>query len=308
MSVYACGICNNARMNWDDVRIFLAVVREGSYSGAAKSLGVNHTTVSRRITAFEERLQVRLLDRLGSGGLVTTPEAEGILEHAREMEAQAQALDRRLMGRDAKLGGKLRVTMPDTIARLLLPHVAQFQQAYPDIELEFITTYTPLNLGAREADIAVRVTDKPPEYLIGKRIARLRHGIYTTREYRRRFSDLNHPEARALAWLDDPSRPPWVLELFPDITMGARFDTISGLTDAVGSHLGISRLPCFNADPNPALHRLPFDLTPSNWGVWILSHVDLRTTARVRVFRDFLSEALSAMKPLIEGKQSRLIS
>ena len=92
-------------MDWDDIRILLAVVREGSFSNAARTLGVNHTTVSRRMAAFEERLQVRLLERIGSGGLVTTPAAEAILGHAQEMEAQAQALDRRLMGRDTKLGG-----------------------------------------------------------------------------------------------------------------------------------------------------------------------------------------------------------
>jgi DNA-binding transcriptional LysR family regulator len=303
--VFATYICNNAGMDWDDVRIFLAVAREGSFSGAAKALKVNHTTVSRRITSFEQKLQVRLFDRLSSGGLATTTEAEGILEHAQEMEVQAQAMDRQLMGRNAKLDGKLRVTMPDVVAQLLMPRMTEFQQQYPDIELEFITTYTPLNLGAREADIAVRVTETPPEYLIGKRIAKLRHGIYATADYLEKFPDLNHPDARALAWLNDPGRPPWVQDFFPNITMGARFDTGTGLTHAVASHLGVSRLTCFDADSFKQLYRLPIDLPLSNWGVWILSHVDLRATARVRVFREFLSEALGDLKPLIEGEQSK---
>jgi len=291
-------------MDWDDIRIFLAVAREGSFLGAAKVLKVNQTTVSRRVASFEKKHQVRLFDRLNAGGLTITVQAKGILEHAQEMEKQAQALDRRLVGGDTKLDGKLTITMPDLFSRLLMPHLDKFQREYPNIELEFLTTYLPLNLGGREADIALRVTQAPPEYLIGKCFAHVHHGIYSSHYYHEQHQVLNHHEAQALLRSNEAEKPNWVQDFFPNIRCSTRYATGLSVMLGVENHLGIARLPCFAGDSIEEAGRIPLSLNETPWGVWILSHVDLRSTAKVRVFREFLSDTLTELKPVIEGERS----
>ena len=162
------------------MRFFLAVSREGSVSGAGWALGVKHTTVARRIRTFEERLGTRLFDRL-SDGYAMTQAAENMFEHALAMEALAQAVDREVFGQDAELAGPLKLTVPHDVANLLIgPKLRAFTEAYPHIDLQLLTTTGLVDLAAREADIAVRLTAKPPDYLVGREVMRLRHGVYGT--------------------------------------------------------------------------------------------------------------------------------
>ncbi len=167
-------------MNWDDLRVFLALSREGSASGAGRALGVKHTTVARRIRAFEERLGTRLFDRLPNGYAMTQA-AENMFEHALAMEALAQAVDREVFGQDVELAGPLKLTASHEVGdRLIAPKLRSFTEAYPHIDLQLLTTAGLVDLAAREADIAVRLTAKPPDYLVGREAMRLRHGIYGT--------------------------------------------------------------------------------------------------------------------------------
>ena len=149
-------------MNWDHVRFFLAVAREGSVSAAARQLRVNYTTVVRRIDAFEDHLNTRLFERL-PGGYVLSAAAEAVYEEAAAMEDRAVAFDRILFGQDRKLGGRLRVATSDAVATtLLIPHLERFQNAHPDIQLEVATSDSVVSLDRREADVAVRMTGPPP--------------------------------------------------------------------------------------------------------------------------------------------------
>ncbi|MEO1204529.1 MAG: LysR family transcriptional regulator, partial [Pseudomonadota bacterium] len=157
-------------MNWDDARYFLAVCRQGSVSAAGKQLGVNHTTVSRRIAAFESGLSTRLFDRTRDG-YVMTQAAENLYDDAVRMEECAQAMDRTAFGRDAELSGSLRLTVPyDFANQLIAPVLPAFRAAYPAIELELLTTTGLMDLSAREADLAIRLTAKPPDYLVGRKV------------------------------------------------------------------------------------------------------------------------------------------
>ena len=283
------------------MRFFLALAREGTVSAAGRSLGVKHTTVARRIAAFEARLGTRLFDRLPDG-YATTQAAENMFEQALAMEALAEAVDREVFGQDAELAGPLRLTVGhDFVDRLIMPRLRTFTEAYPCIELQLLTTTGLVDLGAWEADIAVRLTAKPPDYLVGREAVRLRHGVYGTPRTLRKLTD----PVNVILFRDGPDEPPWVRENFPNARTVLRVDDVSSMATATKNHLGLSRMPCYIGDSDAGLRRLDVPLTPSDWGVWVLSHVDLRATARVRVCRDFLLGTLEQQKALIQGEESR---
>ncbi|MBV1931332.1 MAG: LysR family transcriptional regulator [Porticoccaceae bacterium] len=286
--------------DWDDLRYFLAVARNGTVSGASVDLKVNQSTVSRRISAYEKQHDVRLFERLPSG-YVMTQAAENIYQHALEIEARNQIVERELFGRDTRLQGKLCITALHSMAdRLLLPHLEEFRNLYPDIELELLLTTEIRDLGAREADIALRGTNNPPDHLVGKKVANFGRGIYTSAKYQARRLQRHE----LILWRNDP-QPDWAAKYFPDAQIALRVDDVITLQEAVYKGLGIARLPCWVADTGTsALTRLDLEDEPTGWGLWVLIHADLRSTARVRVCRDFLIDKLSAHKDLIAGKRS----
>ncbi|MEM8685309.1 MAG: LysR family transcriptional regulator [Pseudomonadota bacterium] len=287
-------------MDWDDLRFFLAVQRHGTVSAAGKAMGVNHTTVSRRLAALESRLRTRLFDRTPDGYQLTQV-GEDMLELATRMEETANAIDRKAAGRDADLTGKLVVTMPYDVAnQIVVPGLAEFLHRYPGIDIELKTTRALVDLSARDADLAIRLTDKPPEHLVGRKLLPLRHGIYAHPDYWRA-----HQDKPALILFPGSGVPDWASEHFPDADIGMRTDNVSTMLAVVEAGLGIARLPCFVADSNNTVCRLAVDIAPSNWGVWSLNHVDLRATARVRVCREFLQQLVLTKRSLILGESSR---
>lgn len=287
-------------MNWDDMRFFLALSREGSISAAGRSLGVNHTTVARRIGALEEKLATRLFDRL-QDGYAMTQSAENLYRHALDMEAHAQAIDREVFGQDAALKGPLKLTVAHDVAnRLLIRDFLKFRQEYPCIDLEILTTTGLVDLASRQADIAVRLTAKPPDYLVGREVLPMRHGIYGSPKYLRKMQG----PIDAILFRGDNEHPEWLREHFGEPCSVLRIDDVGAMLTAVREHHGLARMPCYIGDSEPDIRRLDVRLTPSTWGLWILSHVDLRSTARVRVCREFLVETLMAKSELVLGENS----
>src|ERR1700755_2271697 len=144
-------------VDWDDVRYFLGVARGRSGWGAAERLGVNHSTVLRRIAQLEERLGVHMFEKLPSGYRLTAG-AEEVLELANQMEASSHQLETRVFGRDQSVRGRLRVTLAPTLAaHLLMPDLTEFARLHPDIEMEILSSGELANLTNREADVAIRV-------------------------------------------------------------------------------------------------------------------------------------------------------
>ncbi|MEO1245765.1 MAG: LysR family transcriptional regulator [Pseudomonadota bacterium] len=288
-------------MNWDDTRYFLAVCRAGSVSAAGKTLGVNHTTVARRIAAFESDLGTRLFDRTREG-YVMTQAAENMYDNALCMEEYAQTIDRTMYARDAELRGPLKLTVPyDFANRVLAPILPAFKARYPQIDLELLTTTGLVDLAAREADLAIRLTAKPPDYLVGRKLLPLRHGVYGTRRSLRSMGS----EPSVILFRSERDMPEWVREHFPAARVVLRTDNLSTMHAAVAAGLGLARMPCYEVDADRKLKRLDLPLTPSSWGIWVLSHVDLRSTARVRVTREFMADAIMQNKTLILGEASR---
>lgn len=288
-------------INWNDLRYVLALAREGTVSGAGRTLSVEHTTVARRISALEKQLGSRLFDRLPSGYAMTQV-AEKLYQHAVSMEELIQVADREVFGMDSQLSGNLRLTASyDVFSRLVTPKLSHFTNQYPDILLELLSSTSLADLSGRQADISVRLSPNPPEYLIGRKVLPLRHGIYASVKY---LNKKRNTDALVL-WEHEHKTPEWVADHFPKARVAIKANEILSMMESIRNNLGIGRLPCYVGDSEPTLRRLDLNLTPSTWGIWVLSHVDLRSTARVRVGREFLTDTIAEQKELIEGLESK---
>ncbi|MCJ8337159.1 MAG: LysR family transcriptional regulator [Pseudomonadales bacterium] len=288
-------------MNWNDLRYFLALAQQGSVSGAGRALSVEHTTVARRVSALEKQLGSRLFDRLPSG-YVMTQVAENLLPHALAMQELMQVADREVFAMDAQLSGSLKLTASyDVFSRLITPKLERFVDQYPGIDLQLLSSTSLADLASRQADIALRLSPNPPEYLIGRKVLPLQHGIYASASY---LKKKRHTEQLVL-WEHEGKTPQWVNDHFSQARVVARANEIMTMMEAVKNNLGLARLPCYVGDAEPQLRRLDLSLTPSSWGVWVLSHIDLRSTARVRVCREFLIDIIKEQRELIEGLGSR---
>jgi DNA-binding transcriptional LysR family regulator len=287
-------------MNWDDLRYFLALSREGSVSGAGRALGVKHTTVARRILALEQHMGTRLFDRSRSGYSMTQA-AENLFDDVLTLEEKIQQVDHKTSDQDAALAGLLKLTVAHDLAnRLIVPEIGKFLEAYPKIELQLLMTTGLIDLAAREADIAIRMTPSPPEYLVGRELMKLRHGIYGTEEV---LNNLSEP-VNVILFRGEIDHPTWVTDHFKNSNAVLRVDDVSSMAVATKNGLGIAKMPCFIGDTEPALRRLDVKIQLSSWGVWILNHVDLRATARVRACKDFLQDVLESKRQLIQGDRS----
>jgi DNA-binding transcriptional LysR family regulator len=286
--------------NWDDLRIFLALARETTLSAAGRSLKVKHTTVARRIKALENSLGSRLFEHL-SNGYEMTQAGENLYSHALSMETVAQSADREIFGMDAQLQGTLKLAASyDVFTRLVTPKLAEFTCLYPKINIELQSSTSLVDLAGRQADIALRLSPRPPNYLIGRKVLPLAHGIYASSKY----LETERSEERLILWEHERDEPEWVQDHYQGSHVALRVSEIMTMLDSVKQHMGLARMPCYVADTEPNLRRIDLTLTPSNWSVWVLSHVDLRATARVRVCKEFLIHIIEQQRNLIEGLDS----
>ncbi len=286
--------------NWDDFRFFYAVARHGSLSGAAKELGVNHTTVSRRIQILEEKHGVRLLNRVQSGYELTDA-GEAVFDLVEKVNSKVVQTSRVLMGQDTRLAGSINLTMPHELYNWCFMEPLQaFTKQYPAIELNMIVSKGIRNLTNREADVAVRLTPTPPDYLVGKRFARMQHGIYRSRHLEiGEFTPI-------VVWHFEKDVPEWAKKHIQNPKIALRIDDLFSLYNAVQNGFGVARMPCFLPDKinHPEVECLPIPLPLSDWGVWLLSHVDLKKTARISCLKRVLADHLAGLQPLFEGKLS----
>ncbi len=296
---------NAQPLEWNDLHFVLAVCREGSLSGAARELGVNHSTVFRRIAAIEQKLGVRLFERL-STGYVMTEAGEAMLVSGERIDNEVLSLSRKLIGRDLNLSGILRVAVPDALLmKILMPHLSVFSQRYPKIQLELVISNNYLNLTRREADIAVRVTNTPPETAVGRRICTMMTTIYGSTEYLARQDD---DAIENYIWLmpdENLAQMPinkYLKMKYPKAFVGLRCNTMLGLYEAAVQSLGIVALPCFLADPDKQLNRILPPVEALNSELWLLTHPDLKLTARIQALMNYLTEVLDKEKDLIEGR------
>jgi len=294
-------------MNWDDLKIFLAMVRHGTVRGSAEVLDMSHSTVARRIVALEKRLGARLFDRTSSGYQLTAA-GQDILAGAENMEAEFLTLERRIVGRDQKLTGHVCIATSDFLAtHLLIPSLRIYAQQYPAIDIEVVTAYRSHDLDRREADIALRITTKPPPHLVGKRLASVAFAPFASRDYLRQHDSKSDPP-RWIGYMREtkPGVPEWVRQsAYPHAPVWGVFESLLSQLSAARAGVGIGMLPCLLGDADPSLSRLETNDDSPTLPLWLLTHRDVRTTARLRTLMQFIAKVVAEHKPLIEGRGAR---
>ena len=294
-------------IDWENLRYVLAVGTEGGLAGAARSLGVNHTTVLRRLAAFENQLGVRLFERMPTGYMPTAA-GEELIEAARGIEATVLGVERKLAGRDLQLSGPLRITTTDTLMASVLPQtLAEFCAAYPGIAIEIAVSNAMFNLTKRDADVAIRPAPDPAETLVGRRATSIAFGVYASASYQARTPASpagwrNHPWLAPEDSLKDSIVAQWLRAELPDVAIAARADTLVALRDLATAGLGLAALPCYLGELSPGLVRVGKPVKAMHSALWVLTHEDLRRTARVHAFIEFMAKAFTRLRPIFEGR------
>ncbi|MBX2800722.1 MAG: LysR family transcriptional regulator [Myxococcales bacterium] len=293
-------------MDWNDVRYFLALARFGSVRAAGAHLGVSHSTVARRVDAFEEQLGTRLFDRHRDGFQLTDAGLD-MVPGAERVEAQMAALERGLAGQDARLAGPVRVTCCDTfVSGLLMSALRALCDGYPEVELGLQTDARAFDLSKREADIAIRtlaVDGRPADHLIGQKVAPVVYGNYVAAAHADRLDpDVMGDRSRWIAFSHRRSVEAIVAaSSYPELPLWGSFSSIRLMVQAARQGLGIAKLPTYAADPDPALIRLAQPDLVHVADLWLVSHPDLRGNRRLREARSCVRDALLAHHALFEG-------
>lgn len=295
------------RLGWDDLLYVLSVGRSGSLSGAARELRVNHSTVFRRIGAIEEQLGVRLFERRRDG-YVPTAAGEAAVRLAEEVDEDVTALERKLAGEDLRPTGTVRVTTTDTLISTVVPICVAFRRSYPEICIELVTGNQFLNLSRRDADVALRPSAHPPENLHGRRVSWIGFAVYGSSAYLASTGGGDLTRAHEWIGLDDTLSHlavyKWMAENVAPERISFRASSFMAVIDAAAAGMGLAALPCYMGDGRPALERVSEPMPELGTDLWLLVHEDLRRTARVRAFTDFLFAELSHLRPRIEGQLS----
>lgn len=289
-------------MDWNDVQIFLALIRAGSVRAAGKKLAISHATVARRIEAFEKRLGVSLFNRLNTGYELTKA-GEDLIEAAENVESELHSIQRKLVGQDKKLAGTIKVTATELIAsQFLIPELSNFMALYPHTKVEFIETYLTLDLSRREADIALRISKKPPDNLIARSLAAISVAEYASKAYLESH-DLDDPlSAYRISRIDMESGPTgYNNSQFKKLPVRGCFSTFRLQIEAAKHDVGIAKLPCFVADKEPNLVRISDKCLVEGYQIWLLRHPDTRATSRLRVFSEFIVESINKHKDELES-------
>ncbi|KAA1188391.1 LysR family transcriptional regulator [Pseudohalioglobus sediminis] len=293
-------------MDWDDIKVLLALARKGSARGAAQVLGVSNSTVTRRLDELEHSLQAHLFDRTPDGYRMTAA-AEQLLPTAEHVEELILAAERRIHGDDQHLQGPIRLTLPSSDGMgSLIARLGRFAGQYPGIDLEISASPEALDLSRREADIAVRVMPaggKPPDYLIGRRMSALSASAYVHR-------DLLKPEAPEdvshLVWIGkEPAgqKADWLdMTDFPDHPRRHAIADLSLVVAAVRAKMGMAFMPCLFANEHEELVRVPGASVVHHSDLWVLTHKDLRLSARLRVLREVIAEEFDRLRPQLDSR------
>lgn len=288
-------------MNWDDLRLFLAVARTGSISGAAAQLGVQHSTVSRRMRKFEETLGTRLLERK-TGRYELTQAGENVKQASARIEREVLGVDGALLGKDAQQVGPLKVAALNNMASsVLMPMFASFSRQRPQVELHIIVSNIDASLSQREADVAIRLTNTPTETLIGNRIVTVASCVYGSKSYLEQLRKQGG-EAKWIGVDCCGFHKIWTKQLSHGQSHNFYSDDTQLTHSAIREGMGVSILPCFMGDSDPLLERYGEPDPAYNLGLWILLHPDLKRTVRVLAFRDHMTQAINEKKALFEGR------
>jgi DNA-binding transcriptional LysR family regulator len=293
-------------MNWDDVRIFLAVARAGQILGAAKRLGLNHATVSRRVAALEESLNARLFRRLTTGSELT-PAGEHFLGVAERMEADMIAARAEIAGEGDDVSGTVRIGAPDGFGvAFLAPRLGELTGRHPTLSVQLVPVPRTFSLSRREADIAITVERPTEGRLVAAKLVDYSLGLYASKDYLaangtpQSLADLR--KHRLVGYVGDLVISPtldYANEIAPGWQAGFQVSSALGQTSAVRSGAGIGILHTFIARTHDDL--VPVQVAPPiRRAYWLVYHESVRPLRRIQTVSSFIAG-------LVEKERGRFV-
>ena len=295
-------------MNWDDLRVFLALARSGTLAGAARAAGQDATTVARRIARLELALGLTLFEH-GATGQTLTEGGHRLLAQAEAMEAGARAVQQRAEA-GAGLGGTIRVSVSEGFGTgFVAPRLASFAQRHPGVAVDLIASTGFLNPSRREADVAIMLARPKGGPLIAAKLTDYRLGAYASEGFLAEHGapagidaligsplvgyvpDLIFaPELRYLAEIDERLDP------------AIRSSSITAQARLIASGAGCGVVPCFIGDTIPELRRVLVDAVSIQRSFWLVVHRDMRRVARIEAFITWLRDEVARAQPLLMGR------
>lgn len=287
-------------LDWDDLRFFLAIARQGTLSSAAEDLQVTQSTVGRRLASLEAGLGVRLLNRTPSG-YVPTVAGESILEHVKRLEDEALAVVRSVAGHDARNEGRVSVACIESIATsVLVPSFAAVHRQHPEICIELLLETRQLSLSRRDADISVRLVRPTEQDAIVRRIGSVTFGLYASEAYLAEHGPpdfengcAGHTTVVLSTDLADLPQAQWFAELTREARVTLRTNGYQARFQSAVCGDGLVCLPRFHASQDAGLQLLATPLPAPSEDVWLAIHKDNRSTRRVRIVMQAITAGIA---------------
>lgn len=299
LGIHICMDWRSIKFDWNRARAFLVTAEEGSFSAAARALGMTQPTLGRQVTALEEELNIALFERVGTG-LMLTPSGLELVEHVRAMGEAANRVSLTASGQSQNIEGNISISVSEVLAVFWLPSIiAKLRQQEPKITVELIVTNQTSDLTRREADIAIRNFRPTQPELIAKKIKDVSARLYATPQY---LKSINHPKlpsdldsANFISFGDTSM----IINGFNTIGLNLTKKNFPILTgnyiahwELVKQSLGIGIMPEDIGDAEPLVQRALPSLEPINFPIWLTTHRELNTSRRVRVVFDLLASEL----------------
>jgi molybdate transport repressor ModE-like protein len=296
--------------DWNDLRPFLAVARHGSTTAAARALGVDQSTVQRRLGELERRIGQALVERHTTGYKLTAYGQE-LLPLAQAVEARMEQLQDKIKQSAREVNGVLRLTCPEPIVPRITrsPLLDLLGALHPGLRIEFVTTDHYVDLAKGEADVALRSGDTVDNQLVGRKVGESYWAVYAGREYVHKHGGVaSAQEAAGHAWivLDAATMPKhrsteWLRVVAPNARVAVTASSVLGLVHSAKANMGLAALPTALGDAEPDLVR-QFGPVPELTRVWrILTTRPLRRTQRVATFFDFMVGQTEILRPILSG-------
>jgi DNA-binding transcriptional LysR family regulator len=296
-------------LEWSDLEVILAICRSESLSGAARLLGQTHSTIFRRINAIEEKTGVRFFDRFRHG-YVMTDAGRTAMQYGERIESEFHSLGLEVLGQDSALRGRIRVTCPEAFAEEHAPAIiARFCDRHPEIRVDLAPGHGAVDLSRREAEVAIRATRSPPETSYGRKICDFRFALFASPDYLASVAKTAALSDHRFCMIEGTVG--WLVPLiWKSKELGERQAVFQcrasrSVQNAAAEGLGVSFLPCYVGDADDRLLRVSDTIAHLDMQLWVLTHPDLRNTARVRAFMAHVYDELARDADLYTGERKR---
>ncbi len=294
-------------MLWDDLRYVLETARCRSVSRASERLGVNHSTVLRRIRAFEQDIGTELFERDKQGYRLNI-QGQEVIGDIEQLEQAVLSLERKLRGHASAQAGSLRLSVSEVVfSGLIAGKLQQFSAFYPDITVEVAQDYRSVSLSRREADIVIRATRNPPEHLVGRRLSGFAWAVYESAD-NRSTRNRKRPWIALDESLGHMAQARWQREHIAAKDVGVTVNSVLGVVGAVKAGAGKAPLPCLLGDANSGLRRVGGLIDDLYTDLWMLTHEELKANAAIQAFSAFMFDAIKRDRDLLEGRHEMQVS